>query len=158
MSSAETLFPYLRKDPSDLPEGADPFTITTRNGYLPFNLPLRTLPSAFDALTEILHQMPIVKEDGNAGLLATFELGPLIDNGALPDLTHEIDRLLIPGTDKRDMAAVTAAFRDYSFVASSYLLEPCWETYSADKDNGYGLGRQVLPICIAGPLTKCAEM
>ncbi|CAH0022197.1 unnamed protein product [Clonostachys rhizophaga] len=158
MSSAETLFPYLRKDPSDLPEGADPFTITTRNGYLPFNLPLRTLPSAFDALTEILHQMPIVKEDGNAGLLATFELGPLIDNGALPDLTDEIDRLLIPGTDKRDMAAVTAAFRDYSFVASSYLLEPCWETYSANKDNGYGLGRQVLPMCIAGPLTKCAEI
>lgn len=45
-----------------------------------------------------------------------------------------------------------------SFVASSYLLEPCWQVYSNNADDGYGLGRQVLPKCIAGPLVKCAEM
>ncbi|RSM19944.1 hypothetical protein CDV31_001304 [Fusarium ambrosium] len=158
MAAVNTLFPYLRKDPSELPAGEDPFTITTRMGYLPFALPLKRLPSQFDALYNILNDMPILKEDGAPGLLATFELGPLIDNGAIPDLTAEIDKLVIPGTDKRDMAAITAAFRDYSFVASSYLLEPCWETYSADRSNGYGLGRRVLPKCIAGPLVKCAEI
>ncbi|KAF4487786.1 indoleamine 2,3-dioxygenase [Fusarium agapanthi] len=158
MSAANTLFPHLRKDPSELPEGEDPFTITTRTGYLPFSLPLKKLPSQFDPVSNLLNDIPILKEDGTPGLLATFALGPLIDSGALPDLTSEIDNLVVPGTDKRDMAAITAAFRDYSFIASSYLLEPCWETYSKSDDGGYGLGRQTLPKCIAGPLVKCAEI
>jgi indoleamine 2,3-dioxygenase len=145
-------------DTSELPLGADPFIITAKNGYLPTELPLRRLPKAFDALSNILDDMAILKEDGSAGLLATFSLGPLIDSGALPNLTHEIDNLVIHETGDVDMSAITAAFRDYSFVASSYLLEPCWETYSKNADDGYGLGREVLPACIAGPLVKCAEM
>lgn len=101
-------------DPSELPPGSDPFLITAQNGYLPTHLPLRRLPAAFDALSDILDDMPILKEDGTAGLLATFKLGPLIDSGALPDLTAEIDNLVIAGTGEVDMAAITAAFRDYS--------------------------------------------
>ncbi|KAG8667870.1 hypothetical protein FPOAC2_13070 [Fusarium poae] len=158
MAAANTLFPYLRKDPSELPEGEDPFTITTRTGYLPFSLPLAKLPSQFDPVSNLLNDIPIQKEDGTPGLLATYGLGPVIDNGGLPDLTSEIDNLVVPGTDKKDMAAITAAFRDYSFIASSYLLEPCWEHYSKSDDGGYGLGRQTLPKCIAGPLVKCAEI
>ncbi|KAG9964203.1 hypothetical protein KCU61_g2802, partial [Aureobasidium melanogenum] len=145
-------------DPTELPAGSDPFLITAQNGYLPTHLPLRRLPKAFDALSDILDDMPILKEDGSAGLLATFKLGPLIDSGALPDLTAEIVNLVVPGTKEVDMAAITAAFRDYSFVASSYLLEPCWKVYSKNPEDGYGLGRQVLPKCIAGPLVKCAEI
>lgn len=101
-------------DPSELPPGSDPFLITAQNGYLPTQLPLRRLPAAFDTLSDILDDMPILKEDGTPGLLATFKLGPLIDSGALPDLTAEIDNLVIPGTGEVDMAAITAAFRDYS--------------------------------------------
>ena len=100
-------------DPSELPPGSDPFLITAQNGYLPTQLPLRRLPKAFDALSDILDDMPILKEDGTAGLLATFKLGPLIDSGALPDLTHEIENLVVEGGEV-DMAAITAAFRDYS--------------------------------------------
>ncbi|KAH7024981.1 uncharacterized protein B0I36DRAFT_332356 [Microdochium trichocladiopsis] len=164
MASAKTEVPYLTVDPADVPAHADPFEITAQMGYLPCRLPLRRLPAAFDKLSEILDEMPIEKLDGQPGLLATFQLGPLIDGGALPDLTGEIDNLVVPGTDKLDMDAVTAAFRDYSFVASSYLLEPCWETYSTgkstDKDGnkGYGLGRQTLPRCIAGPLVRCGAI
>lgn len=158
MSAIHEQFPYLNGDPSKLPPGADPFTITTRTGYLPSQLPLKKLPPAFNALSDILDDMPILKEDGTAGLLATFKLGPLIDSGALPDLTAEINTLVVSGSEEVDMSAVAAAFRDYSFVASSYLLEPCWEMYSVNPGNGYGLGRQKLPKCIAGPLVKCAKM
>ncbi|KXJ85294.1 hypothetical protein Micbo1qcDRAFT_180924 [Microdochium bolleyi] len=166
MASAKTEVPYLTYDPQDVPASADPFEITAQMGYLPCRLPLRRLPAAFDKLSEILDDMPIEKEDGTPGLLATFRLGPLIDGGALPDLTAEIDNLVVPGSNgERDMDAITAAFRDYSFVASSYLLEPCWETYSTGKavdsetgSKGYGLGRQTLPQCIAGPLVKCGAI
>jgi len=153
-----TTSPYLRNGPHELPSGSDPFEITGQTGFLPHHLPLRRLPPVFDALSDILEEMPVQKEDGEPGLLATHQLGPLIDSGKLPDLTHEIDKLSIDGTDSLDMAAITAAFRDYSFLASAYLLEPCWETYNMSKDGGYGLGRQVLPSCIAGPLVKCAKM
>jgi len=165
VASAKIEVPYLTVDPADVPAHADPFEITAQMGYLPCRLPLRRLPAAFDKLSSILDDMPIEKLDGTPGLLATFQLGPLIDGGALPDLTHEIDNLVVPGTEgKLDMDAITAAFRDYSFVASSYLLEPCWETYSTGKSidqdgsRGYGLGRQTLPKCIAGPLVKCGAI
>ena len=158
MTVVHSKLSHVTKDSSELPVGSDPFEITTQNGFLPYQLPLEKLPPAFDALSNILDDMPIEKLDGEPGLLATFKLGPLIDAGTLPDLTDAIDNLRVEGSGDVDMAAVTAAFRDYSFVASAYLLEPCWESYSTDSRNGYKLGRQILPKCIAGPLVKCAEM
>ncbi|KAK7883597.1 hypothetical protein LTR67_011096 [Exophiala xenobiotica] len=53
---------------------------------------------------------------------------------------------------------LTALFRDYSFLASAYLLEPCWEAWSKNNSAGYGLGRAVLPRCIAAPLVKAADI
>lgn len=73
--------------------------------------------------------MPVVKTDGTPGLLATYELGPLINSKkTLPDLTAEIEKLMTPDGGL-DMFAVTAAFRDYAFLASAYLLEPCWQRW-----------------------------
>jgi indoleamine 2,3-dioxygenase len=46
-------------------------------------------------------------------------------------------------------------FRDYTFAASAYLLEPCDIMYKRKDD--YGLGRQVLPKNIAVPLAKVSE-
>lgn len=115
------------------------------------------LPDAFKPLAQLCEDMPIVKEDGKPGLLANYQLGPTIDEDkALPDLTAEIDSLItIDG--QPDLVAVTAAFRDYSFLASAYLLEPCWERYSKGLE-GYDLGREKLPACLAGPLVKTAKM
>lgn len=48
-----------------------------------------------------------------------------------------------------------ALYRDLTFVASAYLLEPCDIQYR--KDKSYGLGRQVLPRNIAVPLNQAAE-
>jgi indoleamine 2,3-dioxygenase len=158
MSAVQSEIPLLKTEPWQLPAGTNPFEITAHTGFLPSRLPPRKLPPAFDVLSNILDEMPIQKENGEPGLLATFKLGPLIDSGKLPDLTDEIDNLKVPGSDKVDMEYITAAFRDYSFVASAYLLEPCWEAYSLHKADKYGLGRPVLPKCIAGPLVKCAKM
>lgn len=155
-----SLFPHLHSTATALPRSTDPFTITTTTGFLPLRPPMIRLPAQFDALSDILDKMPIRKADGTPGLLANFKLGPLIDSGALPDLTFCFEELRIKGPegDKYDLECITALFRDYSFLASSYLLEPCWEAWSKDHNNGYGLGRDVLPQCIAKPLVTAADM
>jgi indoleamine 2,3-dioxygenase len=151
-------FPHVYQDPTTLPSSVDPFSITTTTGFLPTQPPLQNLPPAFADLTRILDEMPIVKADGIPGLLAEYKLGPLIDGGALRDLTGDIDRLLKREDGQLDMKIVTAVFRDYSFLGSAYLLEPCWEKWNQDHSGGYGLGRSKLPRCIAGPLVKTAGM
>lgn len=119
--------------------------------------PLTKLPPAFDPLTKLLDNMSIKTSQGLPGMLASYQLGPTIDNGtSLPDLTSKIDDLTTEHGEW-DLVAVTATFRDYSFLASAYLLEPCWESFREGR-KGYGLGRDVLPRCIAGPLVKTAEL
>ena len=149
--------PHIEADPETLPTSFDPFTVTTSTGFMPLRTPLVNLPSAFASLQALAEKMPVQKVDGSPGLLATYQLGPTVDQGeALPDLTYAIDDLV--GTDgKPDLLAVTAVFRDYAFLASAYLLEPCWERSDKGLD-GFGLGRQTLPKAIAGPLVKTSKM
>ncbi|KAF2725465.1 hypothetical protein K431DRAFT_309104 [Polychaeton citri CBS 116435] len=147
----------LYSDSATLPKSTDPFTITINNGFMPLHTPLTDLPSTFKPLMDLLNDMPVTKQDGSAGLLADYKLGHVVDvERVLPDLTSEIDALR-EHDGKPDLSAVTAAFRDYSFLASAYLLEPCWEKWNKDRD-GYGLGRQILPRAIAGPLVKCGDL
>ncbi|EME39467.1 Indoleamine 2,3-dioxygenase family protein [Dothistroma septosporum NZE10] len=156
-TDTKAVFPYIDAEPAVLPSSLDPFTITTQNGFMPLQTPTTDLPAAFKPLLDLADEMPIVKEDGQSGLLAKYELGAAInEKRLLPDLTDEIDDL-VTADGQPDLVAVTAAFRDYSFLASAYLLEPCWERWSKGLD-GYGLGREVLPACIAGPLWKTAKM
>jgi indoleamine 2,3-dioxygenase len=148
---------HVEDDPINLSRTLDPFTVTTSNGFMPLQTPQTELPKAFDPMIKLVERMPIVKEDGTPGLLASYQLGPTIDlSDALPDLTDEIDKLLVDG--KPDLVAATAIFRDYSFLASAYLLEPCWEKWSKDSQQGYGLGRQRLPRNLAGPLSKAGKL
>lgn len=151
------LFPHIEDDPVTLPTSVDPFTINTSTGFMPLWPPQVDLPPKFESVSALVEQLPVVKIDGSPGLLATYRLGPMIDEGnALPDLNDEINNLRT-ADGQPDLAAVTAVFRDYAFIASAYLLEPCWERQNAGLE-GYGLGRQVLPKAIAGPLVKTAKM
>jgi indoleamine 2,3-dioxygenase len=62
---------------------------------------------------------------------------------------------LIDVTAVDDGQLLSALFRDYTFLASAYLLEPCdlqWH-----KNQTYGLGREVLPRNIAIPLVSLAR-
>lgn len=142
---------------TDATRSSDPFVVTSSNGFMPLYLPETNLPSTWQPLTDLMDQMPVVKADGSPGLLAGFKLGAMIDvANVLPDFTDEIDNLLTENS-KPDMALITAVFREYSFLSSAYLLEPCWERQAKDLA-GYGLGRSVLPKQIAGPLVKTAKM
>jgi indoleamine 2,3-dioxygenase len=62
---------------------------------------------------------------------------------------------VIDVSDVEDSQLLSALFRDYSFVASSYLLEPCDINFR--KNGSYGLGRASLPKSVAVPFTQIAK-
>ncbi|KAH0606872.1 uncharacterized protein H6S33_003706 [Morchella sextelata] len=104
----------------------------------PFMEPLIELPSEFAALEDILQQLPIKKKDGTPGLLAQGRLGDVV-NQSFPNLIDAVEKY------KDNQVVLNALYRDYSFLASAYLLEPCHHKYL--KDGDYGLARDVLPKC-----------
>ncbi|KAJ1642588.1 hypothetical protein LPJ64_005576 [Coemansia asiatica] len=120
------------------------FTVTPQSGFLPRHDPLPILPSYFDKLEEILHEMPISKGDGTYGLLHSGRFGELIER-EMP--LYDVDFIF-------DSRILSALFRDYTFLASAYLLEPCDIQYRLARN--YGLARRVLPANIAVPLRTIA--
>lgn len=134
-----------RPDDTSLP----PFMVSKTRGFLPRMDPVVRLPDEFSQLESLLARMPVKKLDGQPGLLAEFKLGEAVET-ELSDLTDQVDKF------REDLAVMNALYRDYSFLASAYLLEPCHERFVNGEE--YGLGRQVLPAQIARPIAKCAEM
>ena len=126
-----------------------PFMVSTTRGFLPRAHPVVHLPSDFDALTKILESMPIFQADGTPGLLASGKLGPTVDTD-LPDLSAAVEKY------SDDLPLQNALYRDYSFLASAYLLEPCHLRFLAGEE--YGLGRDRLPKQISLPLSICAKI
>ena len=94
------------------------FMVSTTRGFLPRADPVIKLPVEFDALESILSRMPIKTLDGSPGLLADCRLGSSVVKD-LPDLTDAIEKY------RDDLPLINALYRDYSFLASAYLLEPC---------------------------------
>jgi indoleamine 2,3-dioxygenase len=121
------------------------FLVNETNGFLPVKDPLYPLPEEYAVLESILNRMPVRKDDGQPGLLAT---GQLYDT-VLSELP------LYDVSNVTDSALATALFRDYTFLASAYLLEPCDIFYR--KTGQYGCGRSILPKNIAVPLTVIAK-
>lgn len=119
----------LADDDSLLPQ----FLVGPENGFLPRQDPLAVLPGRFAALDDLLRRMTIRRRDGSAGLLAAGAFGDAVDR----------DLPLIEVDDIADGRQLAALYRDYTFAASAYLLEPCdlhWR-----RDRQYGLGRDRLP-------------
>ncbi|CAO3686796.1 unnamed protein product [Umbelopsis ramanniana] len=121
------------------------FMVGTENGFLPRQEPLAQLPERFEKLESLLQRMPIRCRDGSPGLLAHGQFGDAVMS-ELP--VYNVD-------DIQDNQLLSALFRDYTFAASAYLLEPCDIMYRSKDD--YGLGRQILPENIAVPLVKVSE-
>lgn len=93
------------------------FMVSTTRGFLPRSEPVFQLPPDFDALESLLSRMPIKTASGAPGLLAECRLGEAV--AEFPDLTPTIEKF------QHDLPLMTALYRDYSFLASAYLLEPC---------------------------------
>jgi indoleamine 2,3-dioxygenase len=125
------------------------FMVSTTRGFLPRMDPIVTLPSEFDAVESLLARMPVKTLSGAPGLLASGDLGDAVLD-ELPDLTDQIEKY------KDNLPLVNALYRDYSFLASAYLLEPCHMRFV--KGLGYGLARDVLPVQLARPIARSAEM
>jgi indoleamine 2,3-dioxygenase len=148
MSSPPFDFPILddtRPDDHTLPA----FMVSTTRGFLPRQEPVVELPKKFAALESLLQRMPIRTLSGEPGLLANFTFGDTLLK-ELPDLSAEVEQF------RDDLVVMNALYRDYSFLASAYLFEPCHERHM--KGEEYGLGRQSLPRSIAMPIVKVAEM
>ncbi|KAF2650725.1 hypothetical protein K491DRAFT_682772 [Lophiostoma macrostomum CBS 122681] len=148
MSPSAFNFPVLtdtRPDDHSLPA----FTVSTTRGFLPRQEPITELPAEFAVVDSLLNRMPVKTLSGEPGLLATFTFGDTILK-ELPDLTAELEKY------SHDLVVMNALYRDYSFLASAYLLEPCHERYL--KGESYGLGRQSLPRSIALPIVRVAEI
>ena len=93
--------------------------------------------------------MPVKTLSGEPGLLANFTFGDTVLK-EFPDLSAEVEKY------RDDLVVMNALYRDYSFLASAYLLEPCHERFL--KGEPYGLGRQSLPRSISLPIVKIADM
>ncbi|KAK3301335.1 uncharacterized protein B0H64DRAFT_370468 [Chaetomium fimeti] len=142
---AYTVLDDTRPDDTSLPA----FMVSTTRGFLPRMDPIVTLPAEFDVLESILQRMPVKTLSGEPGLLAESKLGETVTK-ELPDLTDAVDKY------KANLPLMNALYRDYSFLASAYLLEPCHERFVRGEE--YGLGRDVLPANIARPIAKCAAL
>ncbi|EMD90753.1 hypothetical protein COCHEDRAFT_1215697 [Bipolaris maydis C5] len=141
-------FPVL-KDTRPEDRSLPAFMVSTTRGFLPRQEPVVELPKEFAALESLLQRMPIKTLSGEPGLLANFTFGETLLK-ELPDLSAEVEKY------RDDLVVMNALYRDYSFLASAYLFEPCHERHV--KGEAYGLGRQSLPRCIALPIVKVAEI
>jgi len=141
-------FPVL-EDPLPEDTSLPAFMVSTTRGFLPRMDPVVNLPSEFDPLEFLLQRMPVKMLDGFPGLLARGELGDAVKT-ELPDLTECVDKYA------DNLPLMNALYRDYSFLASAYLLEPCHLRFV--KGEPYGLGRDVLPANIARPIARCAKL
>lgn len=125
------------------------FLVNPDTGFLPRKDPVAVLPSEFTPLEILLQNMPVKKVDGTPGLLAQNKFGE--ESAKIPDYTDKIEKI-------EDTGILSALFRDYTFWASSYLLEPCHHNMIAAGDtHSFGLGRQVLPLNISSPLLLLSE-
>ncbi|CAK7273286.1 hypothetical protein SEPCBS119000_005575 [Sporothrix epigloea] len=129
------------------------FMVSKTRGFLPRADPVVELPAVFAPLESLLERMPVKRLDGSPGLLAEGKLGDaILKDHLLPDLTDAINEPEV----RANLPLLNALYRDYAFLASAFLLEPCHMNFLKGKP--YGLGRDVLPACVARPIARTARI
>ena len=110
---------------------------------------MAVLPKQFQALEDLMQNMPHWQDGKETGLLATNSFRKFVDSD-FPDLSA-----VVMAADPTDAVLNAALFRDYSFASSSYILEPCHQTYL--KTGDYGIGESELPAKLAVPMVELAK-
>ena len=117
------------------------FSIDSKNGFLPIKEPLRKLPSRYETLQQLIDEMPVLKEDGNPGILA--------DHGSIEEAIKILPNYLDFVKLEKDSFVNAALFRSYAFLASAYTLSPSHHKFL--KTGKYGIANDRLPPNISQP-------
>ena len=117
------------------------FSIDPKNGFLPIKEPLRNLPSRYETLQQLIDEMPVLKEDGNPGILA--------NHGSIEEAIKILPNYLDLVKLEKDSFVNAALFRAYSFLASAYTLSPSHHKFL--KTGKYGMANDRLPSNISQP-------
>lgn len=126
------------------------------NGYLPLQMPYCLEGDQFKGLNNLLDEMPVIKKDGSAGLIAsnTFRMtAASLDDHADTFLAWAqlIEDETTAESEKNKLAMdLAVAFRDYQYLKMGYLFEPIY--------HGAAQGSEELPPQIANPLVLLAQL
>jgi len=123
------------------------FSIDPTHGFLPIKEPLHTLPKPYIEVQKLIDLMPIEKENGQPGLLAT--------ENAFEEEVKKLPNYIDSAEKEKDPFILAALFRAYSFIASAYTLAPAHHSFL--KTGNYGKGRERLPKNIAQPFVAVAN-
>jgi len=137
------------------------FRVGRKYGFLPQRSPLKSLPSPFEPVQNLLNELPVWLDDEQtiAGILG--QKGRIVScveglKNFSSEVSEIVDMLQSGGTQYRDLARLTQSlFRAYSFLASSYLLESSYHETGAG--GMYGRARNRLPATLAQPLVLAAD-
>lgn len=114
-------------------------SIDKNNGFLPIKDPLEKLPEKYKTLQDIIDRIPNLITLDN---IKFCTLSSLIHD-ELPNYSDIIET-------ETDILTIHALYRAYSFIATAYILEPCYLKFKINVT--YKFMREKIPEKIAVPL------
>lgn len=130
--------------------------LTTMRGFLPLKATYILQDADFDTLNQLLNDMPVIKKDGAAGLLAQKQFRQactqLPDHSAIFVKWFEQISTSDLLEEQKDALAMdlAVAFRDYQYLKMGYLFE--------SVHHGEMQAADILPRNIANPLVYLANI
>jgi len=129
------------------------FNVSREHGFVPIQI-IKELPANYKLLVDLCNELPYIKKNNQFGILHYPNL-IYEEVKKLPNLISSIDALESLHFENRIFILQTL-FRYYSFLVSSYCLEPTYNSYIRNKS--YEKARTVIPHNIAEPYCKVAEL
>ena len=129
------------------------FNVSREHGFVPIQI-IKELPENYKLLVDLCNELPYIKKNNQFGILHYPNL-IYEEVKKLPNLISSIDALESLHFENRIFILQTL-FRYYSFLVSSYCLEPTYNSYIRNKS--YEKARTVIPHNIAEPYCKVSEL
>jgi len=123
------------------------FNVSAAHGFLPAVPPLIALPTSYQALQDVLDNMPIQ--------LGNEQNGYLHFPGKIHEVANQLPNYLAQVKEESDIRIIQALYRGYAFLTSAYTLEPAFQHFK--QTGAYGKANKVLPANIAQPFVAVSE-